>query len=110
MEPMTDPISNGADMRWIELPPILDIAAAAPLADRLRAHRGAPLAIDASQVEKTGTQAVQVLLAASKSWKADEIDFRITSASEPFLASLELIGLSMDDFHEVEFALETNEQ
>lgn len=87
------------DSSWIELPPSLDIASAGPLAVQLRAQKGTPLAIDASMVERAGTQAIQVLLAASKTWQADNLEFKIAQPSKPFVTSLELIGLSIDDFH-----------
>ncbi|MER0238495.1 STAS domain-containing protein [Fulvimarina sp. MAC8] len=94
------PAPDDLDLRWIELPPTLDIASAGPLAAQLQAQKGSALAIDASLVERAGTQAIQVLLAASKTWQADNLEFKIAQASKPFVTSLELIGLTIDDFHE----------
>ncbi|MEN3794047.1 STAS domain-containing protein [Fulvimarina sp. MAC3] len=93
------PAQDDLDSRWIDLPPTLDIASAGPLAAQLRTLKGSALAIDASMVERAGTQAIQVLLAASKTWQADNLEFKIAQPSKSFVTSLELIGLSIDDFH-----------
>ena len=50
----------------IILDSVLDLRAAAPLADEFKARRGADINIDASNVERLGAQCAQVLLSAEK--------------------------------------------
>jgi len=45
-------------------------------------------------VSRVGAQCVQVLLAAAKSWRAEEQNFKVTPASEVFVKTLQLLGIS----------------
>jgi chemotaxis protein CheX len=80
----------------VVLPTVLDLKAAAPLAERLLALRGEPVALDASQVEKVGAQCVQILLSAAVTWKNDGAQLSIVDASDGFDAGLTLLGLTRD--------------
>lgn len=80
----------------IELPAVLDLRAAKPLADQLLGLRGNSVKLDASKVEKLGGQCVQVFLSAAKTWEADCADIEVTSPSAAFLAGLQTLGLSPD--------------
>jgi chemotaxis protein CheX len=77
-----------------ELPAVLDLKAAAALAACLAALRGAPLAIDASRVERLGGQCLQVLLAAAQSWRADTAALTLRAPTPAFVDGLRLLGVT----------------
>jgi chemotaxis protein CheX len=73
----------------------LDFAAARPLWQELRQLRGAPLALDASEVERLGGLCLQVLLAASAEWRAAGLEFRIEAPSQAFVTALKTMGADL---------------
>ncbi|HLH49268.1 MAG TPA: STAS domain-containing protein [Roseiarcus sp.] len=77
----------------VALPAILDLAAAAPLTERLLAARGADLTVDASEVLRIGGQCLQVLLSAAKTWSADRAAFEISRPSAEFAEALTRFGI-----------------
>ena len=77
----------------LPLPAILDLAAAAPLTERLLAARGSDLSIDAADVLRVGGQCLQVLLAAAKTWSADRASFEIARPSAEFVEALQRFGI-----------------
>lgn len=83
---------SGDDLAITSLPPILDLTAAGPLAAEFLAHRGTPLMVDGSGVERLGAQCLQVLLAARTAWAADGHAFSIESPSEAFTETLVALG------------------
>jgi chemotaxis protein CheX len=78
----------------VPLPAILDLAAAAPLTERLLAARGNDVSIDASEVLRVGGQCLQVLLAAAKTWSADRASFEIARPSAEFVEALQRFGIA----------------
>ncbi len=80
----------------LQLPAILDLKAAAPLASALMARRGADITIGAGEVQRLGGQCLQVLLSAAASWREDQQVMRFESASAEFRTALELFGVSSD--------------
>lgn len=76
----------------MKLPPILDLAAASPLWTELCAARRQPLVIDASEVERLGGQCLQLLLAAQRAWRDDEVVFAIEHPSAAFADALRRAG------------------
>jgi len=94
-----EPDSEIISLSVMELPDILDIRAAATLAEELLALRGKALEIDASRVQRLGGQCLQVLLSASLTWKADENPFALTKASGDFLEGLGRLGVSISEFN-----------
>lgn len=70
----------------------LDVRAAAGLYQSLAAKRGAPLTIDAAQVERLGAQCLQVLLAASRAWRADGHAFAISGMSPAMQEGLRIMA------------------
>ncbi len=82
-------MSNSASLG---LPPHLDIAAAGPLRDRLLALRGRDLELDGSAVVRMGALCLQVLLAASRSWRKDGFRFRIVDPSHGLCEALRQMG------------------
>jgi len=67
---------------------ILDYRAAAPLRDAFLERRGAPLHVDASQVEQMSALCLQVLLAARLAWRRDGVPFECSPRSPAFETSI----------------------
>lgn len=78
----------------ITLVSALDMNAAEPLLEALKAARGQPVDVDAAEVARSGTLCLQVLLSAAQTWQRDGVPFRIISPSEAFVAATELLGLT----------------
>jgi len=89
-------------MTTVQLPEILDIRAASPLAATLLGVRGKHLTIDASNVQKVGTQCIQVLLSARATWSADGASLTVSNPSETFIEALETLGIPVAKFSEQE--------
>ncbi len=83
------PQSSPADLR---LPAILDLSAAAPLAEELLRLRGRPVSLDASQVERLGGLCLQVLLSARATWAEDSLRLDIARRSAAFDEALALFA------------------
>lgn len=88
----------------LDLPEVLDLKAAAPLAIAFLERRGAEIVVDASRVEKLGGQCLQVLLSAAFTWKADEVPFGVVAASAGFLDGLALLGIPAGELVEQDLA------
>jgi len=80
------------------LPDSCDSSSAVAIKDLLVARRGAPLVVDAGQVNRVGVQALQVLIAAAHTWRADGQSYAVTNPSPALLETIALIGLSGDQF------------
>jgi chemotaxis protein CheX len=89
--------SSARSVSVLDLPEVLDLKAAAPLASAFLERRGAEILVDASRVEKLGGQCLQVLLSAALTWKADETPFGIVDASSNFLDGLAVLGVPAGD-------------
>jgi methyl-accepting chemotaxis protein len=87
-------VQEGAVAR-IELPEILDLNAAAPLAVEFLSRRGEAVSVDASRVERIGGQCLQVLLSAVNTWKADAVPLAIVGASSSFTDGLARLGVAL---------------
>ncbi|MCQ8784077.1 STAS domain-containing protein [Mangrovibrevibacter kandeliae] len=86
----------------VELPAVLDIKAATPLAEQLSSLRGEAVALDASKVEQVGGLCLQVLLSAVATWKADGQPLELAAPSDAFEDGLKLLGLSVEQLLEKE--------
>lgn len=86
--------SDGTSPKVLKLPEILDLNAASRLHEQVLAHKGEDIDIDASDVSRVGAQCVQVLLSAAKSWRAEDQKFKVEKASDAFLKTLQLLGIS----------------
>lgn len=80
----------------VQLPEVMDLTAASPLAQSLLSHRGSELSVDASRVRRVGTQCLQVLLAAVATWKADGVRLCLEKPTEEFLEGSRLLGIRVD--------------
>ncbi len=65
---------------------------AGSLRDRLLAHRGGALTLDAGEVERLGGPCFQVLAAARKTWAADGQALTFIQPSPAFAAGLAVLG------------------
>jgi chemotaxis protein CheX len=80
----------------LQLPEVLDLTAASPLAEALLAHRGRELSVDAGGVRRAGAQCLQVLIAAVATWKADGVRLRLANPTAEFLEGCRLLGIEFD--------------
>jgi chemotaxis protein CheX len=85
-----------ATRKRLQLPEVLDLTAAAPLAQSFLSYRGAELSVDASRVRRVGAQCLQVLLAAAVTWSADGLRLRLEKPTEEFLEGSRLLGIRFD--------------
>ncbi len=79
----------------VVLPAIVDLDATDSIREKLleQIEHGA-INIDASPVERVATNSLLMLLSASKSAKAANIDFFIQNPSEQMVGAIERLGLS----------------
>jgi chemotaxis protein CheX len=87
---------SAAEPAVVRLAEVLDLNAAAPLAEELMALRGRPLTLDAGEVQRLGAQCLQVLLSARGAWAQDGAAFAIASPSAEFADTLALLGAPLD--------------
>jgi chemotaxis protein CheX len=78
----------------LTLPQNLDLVAAGVLRQDLLALRGAPIVIDAGNVQRFGALCLQVLVAAKREWDAAGYAFQVTARSRDFEESARLMGAS----------------
>ena len=89
----------------VRLAQILDLNAAAPLAQELAALRGRDVELDGSAVERLGGQCLQVLLSARATWAQDGRAFALSAPSEGLCTALALMGAPYEPtFQTVEFS------
>jgi chemotaxis protein CheX len=74
------------------LPPVINTASVTALRGQLVERRGAPLELDASEVQRIGGLGLQILLSAARAWAADGQHFAITKPSSAFTEMLRLTG------------------
>jgi chemotaxis protein CheX len=91
--PQAAPAAVPATGQAIVLPASLDLTQATELAKMLSAARGSDIVVDASGVERAGTQCLQVLLSAAASWQADHAGFSLVKPSDAFKDAVRLLGL-----------------
>ena len=80
----------------LKLSPVLDLNEASALHGKLMTLRGAPLSVDASEVERIGALCAQVLMAGAKSWEEDGKPFGFARVSDAFDKTMKLIGVDID--------------
>ncbi len=82
----------------IPLPPVLDLAAAAPLARVLLERRSKPTVVDAGGVQRPGAASLQVLLAAIRTWEGDSVPLTFINCGPLFIEHLRFLGVEPDAF------------
>jgi chemotaxis protein CheX len=88
----------------LRLPDILDLTYAAPLAESLLGMRGGEVVLDAAEVQRVGTQCVQVIMSAIATWRADDIALCINDPSQEFRDALSLLGVGLAEISTEEAA------
>nr|WP_314092608.1 STAS domain-containing protein [uncultured Shinella sp.] len=88
--------SKKAAQKSLSLAPVLDLNEATALHQQLMGLKGNPLVIDASAVERVGALCVQVLMAGAKSWEEEGKSFTFGKVSDPFMKTMQLIGVNID--------------
>lgn len=83
----------------VTLPAEMDIKAAAPLTAELLAARGRDVTVNAAQVERVGTQCLQILLSAAATWSVDGHELRVAAPSPAFTDAIEIAGLKLARFN-----------
>ncbi len=78
------------------LPEALDSSSAEGIRELLLKRRGSPLIVDAGQVRRTGMQAVQILIAAARTWQTDGQSYVVANPTTEFLDTLARVGLSRE--------------
>jgi chemotaxis protein CheX len=83
---------DGSDNCRVRLAASLDLKAAGPLHQELRAARGSGVALEAGDVRRLGGQCLQVLIAARAAWAEDGLSFEIEAPSPAFVEGAALMG------------------
>ncbi|MDF1608831.1 STAS domain-containing protein [Hoeflea sp. YIM 152468] len=86
--------SDGTSPKVLKLPEVLDLNAASRLHEQVLALKGEDIDIDASDVSRVGAQCMQVLLSAAMTWRAEDQNFKVEKASDAFVKTLNLLGIS----------------
>ena len=80
----------------LTLKPSLDLTAIEDLLRDLKKARNTAVVIEAGEVSRVSTIALQALLSAWVTWKSDGHDFHVASASSTLLEAANLLGLPPD--------------
>jgi anti-anti-sigma regulatory factor len=80
----------------LRLRPSLDLTAIDELLKDLKKARNTAVVIEAGEVSRVSTIALQALLSAWVTWKSDGHDFHVASASHSLLEAANLLGFPPD--------------
>jgi anti-anti-sigma regulatory factor len=89
-------MSEGPAVTMLRLGPTLDAACGEALLADLRKARNTAVVIEAGEVARVSTLALQVLLSGWMTWRSDGHDFHIASASPALVDAAALLGLPAD--------------
>ncbi len=89
---MTDP----SGITILHLKPALDLTAIDELLKDLRKARNTAVIVEAGEVSRVSTIALQALLSAWVTWKSDGHDFHVASPSAVLLDAADLLGFPPD--------------
>lgn len=89
---MTDP----SGITVLRLKPSFDLTAIEELLRDLRKARNTAVVIEAGEVSRVTTIALQALLSAWVTWRSEGHDFHVASASPPLLEAATLLGFPPD--------------
>lgn len=84
-------------MEILYLTKVLDLIEAPSLLDSFIQMKPSNLKIDAQNVERVGTQCIQVLVSAKNKWQEENCDFILVNQSREFLEAMLTIGIKDDD-------------
>lgn len=89
-------MSDSPGITVLSLRPSLDPTAIEELLRDLRKARNTAVVVEAGDVSRVSTVALQALLSAWMTWRSDGHDFHIASASDAFTDAASLLGLPKD--------------
>ena len=89
-------MSDSAGITVLRLPPSLDPTAIEGLLQDLRRARNTAVLVEAGEVARVSTLALQALLSAWMTWRSDGHDFHVASASPALCDAAALLGLPKD--------------
>lgn len=89
-------MSEHSGITVLRLRPALDPTAIEDLLRELRKARNTAVVIEAAEVTRVSTVALQALLSAWMTWRSDGHDFHVASASPAFTDAATLLGLPKD--------------
>jgi anti-anti-sigma regulatory factor len=80
----------------LRLRPSLDLTAIDELLKDLKKARNTAVVVEAGEVSRVSTIALQALLSAWVTWRSDGHDFHVASASQSLLEAANLLGFPPD--------------
>ena len=89
-------MSDSPGITVLRLRPSLDPTAIDDLLQDLRRARNTAVVVEAGDVTRVSTLALQALLCAWMTWRSDVHDFHVASASPAFTDAAQLLGLPKD--------------
>ncbi len=89
-------MSESCDITVLKLRPSLDLTSMEELLRDLKKARNTAVVLEAGEVSRVSTIALQALLSAWMTWKSDGHDFHVASASPTLLEAANLLGFPPD--------------
>lgn len=89
-------MSETCDITVLKLRPSLDLTSMEELLRDLKKARNTAVVLEAGEVSRVSTIALQALLSAWMTWKSDGHDFHVASASSTLLEAANLLGFPPD--------------
>jgi anti-anti-sigma regulatory factor len=89
-------MSESCDITVLKLRPSLDLTSMDELLRDLKKARNTAVVLEAGEVSRVSTIALQALLSAWMTWKSDGHDFHVASASSTLLEASNLLGFPPD--------------
>jgi anti-anti-sigma regulatory factor len=89
-------MSESCDITVLKLRPSLDLTSMEELLRDLKKARNTAVVLEAGEVSRVSTIALQALLSAWMTWKSDGHDFHVASASSTLLEAANLLGFPPD--------------
>lgn len=77
----------------LQLMPVMDLQAAAPLAKQFASRRGHFVVVNGRDVTRIGAQCAQVLVSAVVTWRQESIPLAFVECSEPMIDDLKTMGI-----------------
>lgn len=81
----------------LKLPAVLDLNAASRLHEQVLALKDKNVAVDASDVVRIGTQCIQILQSAARSWRSMDMTFSVNQSSDAYAKTLQLLGITDEE-------------
>ena len=89
-------MSESCDITVLKLRPSLDLTSMEELLRDLKKARNTAVVLEAGEVSRVSTIALQALLSAWMTWKSDGHVFHVASASSTLLEAANLLGFPPD--------------